>query len=401
MRTLKLFVLLALATPLWTALVAGPVAVSGEISRWEEPNFDRWMYPFNSSPGFRGTAPTFSAVGTEGFDDFDGEFLIGFNLSGSSLAQAAANPDGRLLINSVTVTATHSTGGFIYDPTFDLYESHLPASDPAFVADSDAGRPVELYGARLRNGYQFFSFAPSTPENIGPPAFEEGELYALGNPVAENARSAYAFDPEFGSVSNVVTDRLFGARPWAIGQTDVAPGSSVATAVAGVSPGSTFRFALDLARADVLDYVTAALTTGRLFFTLVSLHPAAQQSGGANPNYYTRDNFDAAAIAPTLEIDWALVPNLIGDANGDCEVGAADYALWAAQFGQTGTGLSADFDGNGEVGAGDYALWAANFGKTCETAQGASVPEPATLWLLTAAAACGGLGLSRRGKGRR
>lgn len=75
-------------------------------------------------------------------------------------------------------------------------------------------------------------------------------------------------------------------------------------------------------------------------------------------------------------------PELVGDANGDCSVGAADYAIWAAQFGQTGASLSADFDGNGSVGAGDYALWAANFGKTCDPgAAGAAVPEPST-WAL-------------------
>ncbi len=73
-------------------------------------------------------------------------------------------------------------------------------------------------------------------------------------------------------------------------------------------------------------------------------------------------------------------PALIGDANGDCSVGAADYALWAAQLGQSGQGLSADFDGSGEVGAADYALWAANFGKTCSPAP-APVPEPGS-WLL-------------------
>lgn len=79
--------------------------------------------------------------------------------------------------------------------------------------------------------------------------------------------------------------------------------------------------------------------------------------------------------------------DLIGDANGDCEVGAADYALWAAQFGQSGPGLSADFDGSGNVGAGDYALWAANFGKSCEP-PGSNVPEP-TGWALALLGAAG------------
>lgn len=80
----------------------------------------------------------------------------------------------------------------------------------------------------------------------------------------------------------------------------------------------------------------------------------------------------------------AIVPGLVGDANGDCSVGAADYALWAAQFGQTGPGHSADFDGDGSVGLGDYTLWAANFGRSCSDPLGAgpgsaasrAVPEP-------------------------
>ncbi len=83
----------------------------------------------------------------------------------------------------------------------------------------------------------------------------------------------------------------------------------------------------------------------------------------------------------------ATPPELIGDANGDCTVGAADYALWAAQFGQSGGNLSADFDGNGSVGAGDYALWAANFGNTCPPSGSTSVPEPASWILLSVALA--------------
>lgn len=42
--------------------------------------------------------------------------------------------------------------------------------------------------------------------------------------------------------------------------------------------------------------------------------------------------------------------------------GESTGTIWAAQFGQSGTELSADFDGNGSVGTGDYAVWAANFG---------------------------------------
>lgn len=93
-----------------------------------------------------------------------------------------------------------------------------------------------------------------------------------------------------------------------------------------------------------------------------------------------------------------VVPALVGDANDDCGVGAADYAIWAAQFGQTGAGLSADFDGNGSIGAGDYALWAANFGNTCPVAV-TGVPEPSS-WAL-ALAGMAGIALIRRAVARR
>ncbi len=84
----------------------------------------------------------------------------------------------------------------------------------------------------------------------------------------------------------------------------------------------------------------------------------------------------------------------IGDANGDGSVGAADYALWAAQFGQTGNCSTADFDSSSSVGAGDYALWAANFG---HGGNGAVVPEPATAGLACVGlVAAGALALMRR-----
>lgn len=92
-------------------------------------------------------------------------------------------------------------------------------------------------------------------------------------------------------------------------------------------------------------------------------------------------------------------PPLVGDANGDGSVGTADYAQWAAQFGQSGQWLSADFDDNGSVGAGDYALWAANFGHTSGESGATSahrVPEPSTGCILATAALVGGWAGSRR-----
>lgn len=108
-------------------------------------------------------------------------------------------------------------------------------------------------------------------------------------------------------------------------------------------------------------------------------------------------------IADVL-IDVVLLPERIaGDADGDGNVGAGDYALWAAQFGQTGSGLSADFNYDGSVGAADYTLWAANFGETLGGGgsgggggAGMPVPEPSAAALLLLGLAGGSLAAARR-----
>ena len=69
---------------------------------------------------------------------------------------------------------------------------------------------------------------------------------------------------------------------------------------------------------------------------------------------------------------------LTGDANGDGVVNAADYTLWANNFGVTGIAIPGDFNLSGQVEAGDYTAWANHFGETTAAPAGASaaVPEP-------------------------
>ncbi|MEM6854757.1 MAG: hypothetical protein AAF593_10160, partial [Planctomycetota bacterium] len=81
----------------------------------------------------------------------------------------------------------------------------------------------------------------------------------------------------------------------------------------------------------------------------------------------------------TLEVIQAL---LAGDYNGNGTVDAADYTVWADNFGST-TLLDADGNGNGVVDAADYTIWADNFGASNASAQGfVLIPEPASLALL-------------------
>lgn len=127
----------------------------------------------------------------------------------------------------------------------------------------------------------------------------------------------------------------------------------------------------------------------------LTLSPGLYDVVATDPRLHGTVRFDDVSVS-SLNVKLDFLPGgLVGDANGDGLVGAADYAIWAAQFGQTASGLSADFDGNGSVGGGDYTLWAANFTTGAGGAQGAtggagsaaaafsaSVPEPAAGWLL-------------------
>jgi hypothetical protein len=265
--------------------------------------FERWMYPFNSSPSGRPNAPVFGNVGGGSFDEFDGQFLIGFDTAAAGIPTTLP-PGQQLKITSVRVTATHSTGSFIYDPTFDPYASYLPNGDPAHIDDTDPGRPIELWGAGLRGGFSQFGFGPTIP---GGATFEEGDIYAFADPTLPRVRNAFAFDPLLGDVSNPVADRMLSAVPWAVGTTNLVPGSPVVQGVPGLSPGSTFTFNLDLNRPEILSYLSDGLTAGNLFFVITSLMETSQFSP-ANPNFYTRYNFDPAKITPTLTIEYQVVP---------------------------------------------------------------------------------------------
>jgi hypothetical protein len=79
---------------------------------------------------------------------------------------------------------------------------------------------------------------------------------------------------------------------------------------------------------------------------------------------------------------------LAGDYNRDGEVDAADYVVWRKDSGKYVLQYSgADGDGDGIIDAGDFNVWRANFGATSGGAGlVASVPEPATVWLLLTAA---------------
>jgi hypothetical protein len=249
------------------------------------PSLDRWMYPFNATPGSRPTAPTFGAVGEDGFDDRDAQFLIGFDTA--SVAPAGLGV-GNYAVGSVTVTATVVTGGaFAYDGTADPLASY-----GAGGTDADAGRPIELFGVGYRNGFTRQTFAENSPFSPAGPG--------------EAVRNAFAADYVAGlpvdvsnNVSGTGATAPFEATPWAVGHTSLAAGDLVPA-------NTTFSFELDLNDPDVLAYVRDGLNAGDLRFTLTSLHAAALGGSASFPNFYTRENALPSAVPASLTV--ALVP---------------------------------------------------------------------------------------------
>lgn len=290
---------MALAPAPTAHAAGGQLVVTGR-----EAEFDRWNYPFNQTPGTRGIASTFGAVGAPGFDDRDAQFLLGFDTADAGVA--TGRPLSDYQIHSLSVTVTHSTGAFAYDPTYD-----------PIAGDSDAGKPIVLTGAGLRGGLDAFTFGSGTST-----AYGEGSLFGDHGPTpfAPDAgdRSAFAAGFDQGGdlidISNNVTQGL-DINPWAVGQTSVAAGAFVPEATSGSSPGATFTF--DLAGAllddDIRGYLQQGLADGGLFFTVSSLH-ATTLAGGNIPMFYTADNADAAAVAPQISFDVTVVPEPVSAA---------------------------------------------------------------------------------------
>lgn len=320
-----------------TILFAG-AAISGSadanIAQFDAPDFDRWNYPFNQTPGIRSTVATFSAFGQPIFDNRDGQFLVGFN---TAAVLPAPGPGQSLQINAVTVTATHFTGEFLYDPSYDSYRARLDPGDPEFIADGDDGIPIILVGVGFRSGYLACTFDAADPP--GPPFFSETEPYAFADPTLPEVRHAFAAAYDGANQLVDISNNLengFEVMPFAVGTTDLLPGDVVTEGIVGVSSGSTFTFDLNLADPNVLGYVNTGIMNGGLFFSLTSLHPASQEVSGLNPIFYTKENFDPAAQPATLTIDYELIQGPLP--------------------------CPADFDLSGSVGVDDFFALLQNWG---------------------------------------
>jgi PEP-CTERM motif. len=260
MRKGILFIAIAALSP-----VTGALAASFDIIT---PSMDRWVYPFNGSPGVRPAASAFGTVVNgvvdSQFDDRDGQMLVRFSTSHiATPGLGAAN----YAVTSLRLTlTTWEEASFLYDPTYDSYQTLLGGED------SDAGHPVEIFGVGYRNGFTASTFVENSPHGA---AFGKG---------VRNAYAAGFNDAgQMIDVSNNVSQG-FEVNPFAIGQ--------VAGLVAGdtVGPDKQMTFDINVTSPEILAYLQASLNQGYIEFMVTSLYPSSQEAGSGYPVFYTKES---------------------------------------------------------------------------------------------------------------
>ena len=265
------------------------------------PAIERWLYAFNAAPCDRPAASVFGTLGDDsGVDSRHAQHLVGWDT-------ASLIPTNRgsasYLVRRCRLTLTINRGNlFAYDPSQDSWRTYFETNHPAYTTDSDAGRPIELFGAGFRHGFDAATFDQCAP--FGTNSTGQRNAYAAG----------WSTNGNLVDVSNNVgkTNEAFPqfeVMPFAIGQTtNAAPGELVPA-------GARITFDLNLDDPLVLAYVQSALHTGRLRFMVTSLHTTAGQLGTPSyPDFAT--HFNEAVVTPTrLELDGVVVSN--GDIDSD------------------------------------------------------------------------------------
>ncbi len=289
----------------------GQTTVNGNLA---SPTIDRWMYPFAGTPGAEASASIFrtpsdaTISGQPAFDDRDAEFLLIFNTAG--LVTPGRNY-GTYDVTSLRVRVyTSNDPRFEYDPTFDSVATCYATSDPLYVADADAGKPIELFAAGFRSGAQLATWAENSGfAPTGVPGFLEGVRRVY--PAALSATGVATTD-----VSNQVRDR-FEATPLSIGTTTAAaPGQLVPL-------GSEIVFDIDLTSPAAKAYFARGLDQGRIAVLISGLHLAAGGPGGGVgdatfPAFYTKENITAVTLGlmPKLEFSVAVSERIDFNNNG-------------------------------------------------------------------------------------
>lgn len=295
------------------------------------PEMDRWMYANNATPANNPKSSEFANF-SEDTDTRWAQYLLGCDtFSQIPTNHGAAN----YLIRSARLTLTiRLDQAFDYDPTHDAFDTYLQTNDVRYHADSDDGRPIELFGADFRNGFTAGTFAQDSA--FGGDAPGQRNAFAAG----------YSTNGALVDVSNNVgkTNAAyapFEVHPFAIGQTtNVVPGQPVPI-------NSKFTFDLNLADPLVRQYLQEALNQGRLRLMVSGLHGSGgQQSTVGFPGFFT--HFSAVGDGPLLELNVTVVRPDDSDSDGLPD----DWEMF--YFGNLAQGATNDPDGDGQNNLAEY-----------------------------------------------
>lgn len=248
----------------------------------EEPAMDRWGYPFNSTPGTRAVASTFASEETGVGLRRHGIFVFGFETGPE--VPAGLDPAQYEIISAHVVLTTSSNFEIEYDPSYDPTPSYLLVGHEQRQPDSDAGRPLELFGAGFRAPFSAANWEETSPYTV-----DSGQraVFPGGHGPEEEMVEAWI---NYAEPSEVL--------PFGVGTIEgLEPGSPV-------PEDAAVRFEMDLSQAGTVDYLRQSLAAGRLFFTAASLHRGGREVRSF-PEYYTRDSLIGGA--PRLELSVRVV----------------------------------------------------------------------------------------------
>jgi len=315
---------------LWLSLVgqAGAETIS---SIYSQPDYDRWSYMYNGTPGTRNVGSTFSAYGSDyDFDDRDGQVLLGW----VTVDIPTGLPASAYRVTSMSVDIATASDDIHYDPTLDDRQTH----EVNGLEDEDPGRPVCLSGVGFRNGFDAETFGETGEHPFGAPRGLRN-TYALG----------YTADGDPIDISNNLTEG-FDPTYFAVGfNHELTPGDLIPEL-------GRLNFQVDVDDPYIACYLSESLSFGTLDVMVSSLHPASEPGSGGSSNYpdwmlKEHPLVDVGVVdGATLIIEVEVIEpsGVPGDTNGDASTNVDDLLNVLGDFGPCPC-CPTDFDGDGLV----------------------------------------------------
>lgn len=335
-------------------MVAVPAMADTVEGVWSSPAADRWMYPFNSTPGTRSSLSVFGSDREDPtqFDARDGQILLAFDVA-DQLPSGDEALDWSVIEADVTLEVQNDLV-FRHDPSADPWTDFLPATDPRRTVDTDAGQPIELAAVGFRNGWTRETFQETSPFTSAP-----------GSVLSPLMRNAFAAQVNGDGVPQDISNHPrqgFQPATFAVGRVDGLASGAL------VPAGSLVRFRIDLTAPGVQAYLRQGMLQGRLWFSVSSL-ALVQQQAGAFPVFHARESAlvqFGLAQAASLRVRVQSVP-ACDAADLDCNgaVDAADIGALLIRFGACpggGQACTGDLDDSGFVDAADIGAMLIRFG---------------------------------------